>query len=182
MARVSIVGDGPGGLSAALFLAKNGHEVRVFGQDETAMNFAYLYNYLGIPEIDGTEFQRIARDQVLRSGATLVDERVTSVAAGDPSIVTTSSGQHESDYLILTEGKSPELARSLGVAEIGDGAIEVDADYLSSIDRVYVVGRSVRPTRSQAIISAGAGAVAALDILAREEGKEVQDWDTPPKE
>jgi hypothetical protein len=35
--------------------------------------------------------------------------------------------------------------------------------------------------RSQAIISAGAGAVAAVDILAREEGKDVQDWDTPPK-
>jgi thioredoxin reductase len=46
MARVNIVGDGPGGLSAALFLAKNGHEVKVFGQDTTAMNFAYLYNYL----------------------------------------------------------------------------------------------------------------------------------------
>jgi thioredoxin reductase (NADPH) len=40
----------------------------------------------------------------------------------------------------------------------------------------------VRPKRSQAIISAGAGAVAALDILAREEGKDIQDWDTPPKE
>ena len=61
-------------------------------------------------------------------------------------------------------------------------AIVVDRDMRSSVDRVYVVGRSVRPTRSQAIISAGAGAVAALDILAREEGKDIQDWDTPSKE
>lgn len=182
MARVNIVGDGPGGLSAALFLAKNGHEVRVFGQDETAMNFAYLYNYLGIPEIDGTEFQGIARKQVKRVGATFVDEKVTSVTAGDKLTATTESGDHESDYLILTEGKSPELARSLGVAESDEGAIEVDTNYMSSIERIYVVGRSVRPSRSQAIISAGAGAVAALDILAREEGKDVQDWDTPPKE
>ncbi len=182
MARVNIVGDGPGGLSAALFLAKNGHEVKVFGQDKTAMNFAYLHNYLGIPEIDGTEFQGIARQQVKGQGGTLLDEEVTSVSADETFIVTAASESHESDYLILTEGKSPTLARSLGVDEDESGAIVVNADYMSSIDKVYVVGRSVRPSRSQAIISAGAGAVAALDVLAREAGEDVQDWDTPPKD
>jgi thioredoxin reductase (NADPH) len=182
MASISIVGDGPGGLSAALFLAKNGHEVTVFGQDKTAMNFAYLYNYLGIPEIAGDEFQKIARQQVQQVGATLLDEEVTSVTPDGRLQVSTASGEFESDYLILTEGKNPELARSLGVAEDDLGAIVVDSNYMSSIDRVYVLGRSVRPTRSQAIISAGAGAVAALDILAREEGKDFQDWDSPPKE
>jgi thioredoxin reductase (NADPH) len=182
MARVNIVGDGPGGLSAALFLAKNGHEVTVFGQDETAMNFAYLYNYLGIPEIAGTEFQDIAKRQVERAGARIVDEEVKSVSTDAGIKVVSESGESESDYLILTEGKNPELARSLGLDQDDSGAIAVDSNYLSSIDKVYVVGRSVRPTRSQAIISSGAGAVAAVDILAREEGKDIQDWDTPPKE
>ena len=182
MAGVTIVGDGPGGLSAALFLAKNGHEVTVFGQDKTAMNHAHLYNYLGLPEIAGTEFQQIARGQAADNGATLRDEEVTSVTVGDRVVVETGDETHESDYLILTEGKTPELARSLGVEVDDAGAIVVDRDMRSSIDRVYVVGRSVRPTRSQAIISAGAGAIAALDILAREEGKDIQDWDTPPKD
>jgi thioredoxin reductase (NADPH) len=182
MTRVNIVGDGPGGLSAALFLAKNGHEVSVYGQDKTAMHFAHIYNYLGIPEIAGSEFQQIARDQVEGFGARLVDEAVTAVASGDRFLVSTESGESESDYLILTEGKSPELARSLGLDESDTGSITVDSNYMSSIDRLYVVGRAVRPARSQAIISAGAGAVAALDILAREEGKDVQDWDTPPKD
>ncbi len=182
MARITIVGDGPGGLSAALFLAKNGHDVKVFGQDETAMNYAYLYNYLGIPEIDGTEFQQIARDQVSAQGAEILDEQVTSAVVNDIFTIEADTGSHESEYLILTEGKDPVLARSLGVDVDEDGAVVVDRHYRSSIDKLYVVGRSVRPTRSQAIISAGAGAVAALDILAREEGKDVQDWDTPPKE
>lgn len=182
MARVIVVGDGPGGLSAALFLAKNGHAVTVFGQDKTAMNYAYLYNYLGIPEIDGTEFQGIARQQVQRFGGEIRDEEVTAVAINGIFEITTSSGPYESEYLVLTEGKSPELARSLGVGEDDTGAIVVDRDMRSSVDRVYVVGRSVRPTRSQAIISAGAGAVAAVDILAREAGEDIQDWDTPPKE
>jgi thioredoxin reductase (NADPH) len=182
MARVNIVGDGPGGLSAALFLAKNGHDVTVFGQDETAMNFAYLHNYLGIPEIAGTEFQAIARQQVQTVGAVIVEEEVRSISTDDGLKVVSESGESESDYMILTEGKNPDLARSLGLDQDESGAIAVDSNYMSSIDKVYVVGRSVRPTRSQAIISAGAGAVAAVDILAREEGKEVQDWDTPPKE
>jgi thioredoxin reductase len=182
MARVVIVGDGPGGLSAALFLAKNGHDVTVLGQDRTAMHYAHLHNYLGIPVILGTEFQEIARNQVTSVGGRLVDDEAASIAIDETITVSTGSGLYEADYLILTEGKNPELARSLGVDQDESGAIVVDSDNRSSIDRVYIVGRSVRPTRSQAIISAGAGAVAALDILAREEGKDVQDWDTPPKD
>lgn len=183
LASVIIVGDGPGGLSAALFLAKNDHDVTVFGTDKTAMNYAFLYNYLGLPEIAGTEFQQVARGQASAAGATLLDEEVSSVTADERFTVKTGTGEHVADYLILTEGKNPELALSLGVAVADEtGAIEVDRDNRSSIDRIYVVGRSVRPTRSQAIISAGAGAVAALDILAREKGSDVQDWDTPPKD
>ena len=182
MASVAIIGDGPGGLSAALFLARNGHRARVYGTDKTAMHFAYLYNYLGIPEIGGTEFQKVAREQVLKFGAVIAEEEVTAVSAGDGFSVTTESGTAVFDYLILTEGKEPELARSLHLAADESGAIEVDRDYRSSMDRVYVVGRSARPERSQAIISAGAGATAALDILAIEAGGSVTDWDTPPEQ
>jgi thioredoxin reductase (NADPH) len=182
MSSVIIVGDGPGGLSAALFLAKNGHRVTVFGKDKTAMHYAYLHNYLGIPEMAGTEFQRIAKEQVIGFGAAIEDEEVESVTVGDTITVVTAGGSHQSDFLILTEGKNPVLAASLGLVPEEGAGVPVDDAYRSSIDRVYVVGRSVRPTRSQAIISAGAGAVAALDILAREEGRDIQDWDTPPKE
>jgi thioredoxin reductase len=182
LANVIIVGDGPGGLSAALFLAKNGQSVKVFGTDKTAMNYAHLYNYLGLPEIAGTEFQKVARNQVSAVGATLLDTEVTSVVINGVFTISTEDEVHESDYLILTEGKNPELARSLGVSVDEADRVVVDQDARSSVDRVYIVGRSVRPTRSQAIISAGAGAVAALDILAREEGKDVQDWDGPPKD
>ena len=180
MASIGIIGDGPGGLSAALFLAKNGHQATVYGQDKTAMHFAHLHNYLGIPEITGTEFQKVAREQVLSFGAVIVDEEVTAVSTGDAFTVSTASGEATFDYLILTEGKKPVVARSLDLEVDEGGAIEVDRDSRSSMDRVYVVGRSARPARSQAIISAGAGAAAALDILGAEAGKNVTDWDSPP--
>lgn len=181
MAQILIVGDGPGGLSAALFLAKNGHQVTVFGEDKTAMHHAYLYNYLGLPEIAGSEFQKIARSQAEARGAVLGADHVDSVSAGDRVSLVTAAGESlAGDYLILSEGKNPVLARSLGLREEESGAILVDRDFRSSHERVYVIGRSARPSRSQAIISAGAGATAALDILAREAGQDVQDWDTPP--
>ena len=83
MAKVIIVGDGPGGLSAALFLAKLDMDVTVFGVDKTAMHDAMLYNYLGIPEMTGSEFQKIARQQVTGFGAALQNKLVTGIEKTD---------------------------------------------------------------------------------------------------
>lgn len=178
MARIAVIGDGPGGLSAALFLARAGHETMVYGTNTTAMHYAHLNNYLGSPDTGGSAFQKTALGQVAGAGATVVHARVTALAAGDPHRLTLENGTAtEADYVILSEGKNPEVAVAAGVALVAGGGIAVDGEQRTSIDRVYAVGRATRPTRSQAIISAGDGAVAALDILAREAGGDVQDWD-----
>ncbi|HVK71853.1 MAG TPA: FAD-dependent oxidoreductase [Kofleriaceae bacterium] len=183
MPDVIVIGDGPGGLSAALFLAKNQLDVVVFGQDKTAMHYALLRNYLGLPEIRGDEFQRIARAQVTALGASLRDDRVEQVARGDGGWQVTLAGgaQVTARYLVLSEGKGPRLARQLGLAFDETTGILTDRNARTSLDGVYVVGRSARPGRSQAIISAGDGAAAAIDILSREKGEDVVDWDEPPK-
>ncbi|MEM9116243.1 MAG: FAD-dependent oxidoreductase [Myxococcota bacterium] len=180
-AAITIIGDGPGGLSAALFLAKAGHDVTVFGADETVMHYAYLHNYLGIEGMSGTDFQRLAREQVVAKGAKLVGEKVSTIeATGDGFTVRSDGGETRSEYLILSEGNKTPLADNLGLDK-ADNRVVVDANGRASVSRVYVVGRSVRPSRSQAIISAGDGAAAALDILSDIAGKDVQDWDSPPK-
>lgn len=178
MARVIVVGDGPGGLSAALFLAKAGHQVTVFGADRTPLHTARLYNYLGISDILGSEFQRLGREQVMRFGGLLSNEQVTAVTSVDGGFrLETEAGESATaDYLILGEGRHAPLADSLGLERTGVGIV-VDREFRSSIERLYVVGRSARMKRSQAIISAGAGATAALDILSVEAGRDVQDWD-----
>lgn len=181
MAAITIVGDGPAGLSAALFLAKNDHDVVVYGQDETAVHYAHLHNYLGAPDVVGSEFQQRARDQVRGHGADLVDARVSAIDRdGDGFVVSTEDGaERASDHVIVAGAKpSRSLLEGLG-AEIGDGAPVVDEHYRTTVGGVYAVGRVARPHRSQAIISAGAGAVAALDIMSRLAGQDVTDWDTP---
>jgi thioredoxin reductase (NADPH) len=178
---VIIIGDGPGGLSAALFLAKNGLSVSVFGQDKTAMNWALLKNYLGIPEILGSDFQKIAREQVAAFGVQLRPERVeTATKDASGFTVTLEDGSAErASALILSEGKSPRLALMLGLEHDSHHGVAVDQNGMSRVEGLYVVGRLRRPGRSQAIISAGDGAAAAIDILSRRKGEDFSDWDSP---
>ncbi len=182
MPEVIIIGDGPGGLSAALFLAKNKLDVVVFGQDKTAMHWAYLKNYLGIPGIHGDDFQKVARTQITDAGARLRDEKVKEIAktASGWSVTLDSGDKLTARDLILSEGKAPVLARQLGLEFDEATGIATDRNSRTPLG-VYVVGRSARPGRSQAIISAGDGAAAAIDILSRVKGENFVDWDEPPK-
>jgi thioredoxin reductase len=156
----------------------------VYGQDKTAMHWALLKNYLGLPEILGSEFQRIARKQAADQGATLVDARVESVKPSDGGFeVTLESGERvAARFLILSEGKSPRLAGQLGLEFDPELGLAIDINGKTRLEGVYAVGRLARPTRSQAIISAGDGAAAAIDILSIVKGEPFADWDSPPEE
>lgn len=108
------------------------------------------------------------------------EEQVTEASIdGDRFVVRTADDREDTaDHLILAGGKAAQrLAAALG-AVVTDGAVEVDNEYATAVDGLYAVGRVARPKRSQAIISAGAGATAALDIMSREAGRDVHDWDT----
>ena len=173
MAKVIVIGDGPAGLSAALFLAKNGQEVLVLGGGESWVKEAKLLNYLGIDEIPGPEFLERARAQVRRFGATLRDEQATAIKPGFE--VDTPSGVERADYVILATGPKPSLMKDLGLQ---GKTVEADRDGRTAVDRFYAAGWAVRPDKIQAIVSAGDGAAAALDILSREKGKDLHDFDS----
>jgi len=177
MTQVNVVGDGPAGLSAALLLAKNGAEVDVFGMDETPMHKALLKNYLGIREMEGPEFQGIARHQVQEFDGTIHDTKVEELEeTGDGFAIETEEGERfESDYLILaTTNKSHQ--EQLGV-DREDGHAVVDREGRTNVDKCYAVGWASRTDKIQAVISAGDGAAAAVDILSREKGEAFHDFD-----
>jgi thioredoxin reductase len=118
-------------------------------------------------------------EQVQGFGANVSTQAVTNVTPGaDGFTFTTEDGQsHHSDYLIIAEGKGLQIAESLGLAQTDEG-VKVDHNYRTAVANLYAIGRSVRKTRSQAVISAGTGATAALDILATEQGKDFVDYDS----
>ncbi|MDR5672828.1 FAD-dependent oxidoreductase [Halalkaliarchaeum sp. AArc-GB] len=177
---VLVVGGGPAGLSAALFAQKNGLETTVFDADGTWMHKAHLFNYLGVGSVDGTAFMETARTQVDSFG---VDRRqgeeVTDVAAADDGFaVETAEGEYVADYLVLATGANRDLAESLGCAFDGD-VVDVDVTMETSVADAYATGAMVRTEEWQAVISAGDGAAAALNILSKEEGDHFHDFDVP---
>ena len=179
MTDVIVVGGGPAGLSAALFTQKNGLETTVFDTDETWIHKAHLFNYPGIGSQDGTAFLETLRTQVDSFGVDSHESEVTDVAeTEDGFAVTTDDGEHESDYLILATGANRDLAESLGCAFDGD-LVDVDLSMETSVADAYATGAMVRAEEWQAVISAGDGSAAALNILSKAEGEHFHDFDVP---
>ncbi|WP_276261317.1 FAD-dependent oxidoreductase [Haloglomus litoreum] len=180
MTTVGIVGGGAAGLSAALFTAKNGLETHVFDTDGTWLHKAHLFNYLGIESEDGTEFLESARDQVDGFGVERHQgTEVTGVEATDDGFtLSTEDGDHDVDYVVLATGTKRGLAEDLGLDFDGD-VVDVDVTMETSHADVYATGAMVREEEWQAIISAGDGAAAALNILSKEKGEHFHDFDTP---
>jgi len=177
---VLVVGGGPAGLSAALFAQKNGLETVCFDGDGTWMHKAHLFNYLGVGSIDGSAFMETARTQVDSFG---VDRRqgetVTDVSEADGGFAAeTDEGEYAGDYLVLATGADRDLAESLGCAFDGD-VVDVDVTMETSVAGAYATGAMVRAEEWQAVISAGDGAAAALNILSKEKGEHFHDFDVP---
>ncbi|WP_222918511.1 FAD-dependent oxidoreductase [Natrinema sp. SYSU A 869] len=181
MPDVAIVGGGAAGLSAALFTAKNGLETVVFDTDETWMHKAHLFNYPGIRSISGSELMELMRGQVRDRGADVrVGEEVTDVDPGDDGFrVETDDGEYDADYVVLATGADRSMAEDLAVEFDDDGTVDVDLDTETSIDDLYATGAMVRDEEWQAVIAAGDGASAALDILSKEKGEHFHDFDVP---
>jgi thioredoxin reductase len=181
MTHVVVVGGGPAGLSAALFTAKNGLETTVYDTDGTWMHKAHLFNYLGIESEDGSAFVEDAREQVDDFGV----ERhqgveVTAVETADDGFtVTTEDDEVDTDYVVLATGANRDLAEELGCAFTDDGVVDVDVTMETTVADCYATGAMVRVEEWQAIISAGDGAAAALNILSKEKGEHFHDFDTP---
>jgi len=184
MASVIVVGGGPAGLSAALFTAKNGLDTTVFDTDGSWMHKAHLFNYLGIESMDGSGYLEASREQVDSYGVDRHQgEAVTGVESTDGGFVVTTDddevGDYEADYLVLATGADRDLADALGCEFDDDETVSVNLSMETSVEDCYATGAMVRDQEWQAIISAGDGGAAALDVLSKEEGEHFHDFDTP---
>lgn len=108
----AIIGNGPAGLSAALYLLRAGFSVTVIGQDNGALEKAgYIENYfgLGTPKT-GHQLVEDGKAQVLRLGGQLLRDQVVGISWDGDFLVDTAGSQLTARTILLTTGTSRKMA------------------------------------------------------------------------
>jgi thioredoxin reductase (NADPH) len=106
-ADVVIVGGGPAGLAAALYLGRFRHQVVVFDAgDARAKLIPRSHNCPGFPDgISGPDLIRLLRRQACQYGSKIVEERVDSIeTAAEDFEIRTAMGSVRSRCVILATG------------------------------------------------------------------------------
>lgn len=105
---VAIVGGGPAGLSAAIWLARYLHSVVLIDSgDPRNWETRGVNGYLGLPNVLPAEMRAHGRDEARKYGATLIDNSVHRVQklADDQFVLTMQSGEdYDARRLLLAIG------------------------------------------------------------------------------
>ena len=103
-----IIGKGPAGLSAALYVRRAGYTPLVIGRDSGALGQSHrIENYFGLAEpVSGDELFRRGLVQVERLGIEVISDEVVSIRESNGFIVNTSSGSsYTARTVLLATGK-----------------------------------------------------------------------------
>ena len=101
-----IVGAGPAGISAAIYLVRAGFPVQVIYRDAGALGKAEaIENYYGFEEpIKGDALFERGLMQARRLGVECIQDEVVGLSWGDKLTILTKSGQYPGDVIILATG------------------------------------------------------------------------------
>ncbi|MDQ0088263.1 thioredoxin reductase [Paenibacillus anaericanus] len=185
VAEVIVIGAGPAGASAALFLAKAGKETLVLDSNASMTKRAWIRNHYGAKDVSGPDLLKTGREQAETLGAKFIEEKVTVVDTngGKKVTVKTESGRsYEASHIILATGAITELASAIGL-ELRDGrepriktVIATDGNGRTSKPRIWAAG-TVAGVSVHTIITAGDGAKVAIELISELNGERYVDHD-----
>lgn len=170
MRKCIIIGAGPAGMNAALYLKRAGIDVVLIEKEVPGgemLKTNKIENYLGFESIGGGELALKMSKQIKDLGIKIMKDKVLKVTKNDKFIVETEKEKLEADYVIVATGRTPRklglrgedvltgkgisycavcdgaFYRGKEVAVIGGGdAALTEALYLSDLcAKVYVVVR-----------------------------------------
>jgi len=140
---VLVVGAGPAGLTAAIYVARAGRKVLVLeGRAASRMAIPYtIENYPGFPSIDSGELLATFRRQAVEFGAEVIPgEAIAFALDGRPKYVTAKDAVIECEAVILATGRPVPKARLIE----GEGdLIGQGVSYCATCDGPLFRGRTV---------------------------------------
>ncbi|HPW18200.1 MAG TPA: FAD-dependent oxidoreductase [Candidatus Aminicenantes bacterium] len=140
---VLIVGAGPAGLTAGLYVARAGKKAVVLeGRSPSRLGIPYtIENYPGVPSVSSLDLLGAFRKQALSFGAEVVaGDAIAFMLDGAPKYVTTKDAMIEAGAVILATGKPVPKARMIPGEDrlVGQGV-----SYCATCDGPLFRGRTV---------------------------------------
>ncbi|MFX3636453.1 MAG: FAD-dependent oxidoreductase [Candidatus Pristimantibacillus sp.] len=183
MYDIVIIGAGPAGASAAIFTAKAGKSTLVFENNKGMTRRAWFENFYGIAEIGGPDLVDTGKKQAQKFGAEFKEESVVNVTRIDGGLsIETDQGTYEAKHVLLATGALADLAEHIGInTKAGTEpriktVIDVDAAGKTNIEGIWAAG-TIAGVSVHAIITAGDGAKAAINIISELNGERYVDHD-----
>ena len=115
MPKCVIVGAGPAGMNAALYLKRAGIDVSIIEKNIPGgemLKTNKIENYLGFSEIDGGDLALKMSAQVKKIGVPIIKDEVLNITKKKKFEIVTKKGTIQADYVIVATGRTP---RKLGV-------------------------------------------------------------------
>lgn len=114
LANVIIIGNGPAGISAALYTARAGIATTVIGRDGGALEKAdRIENYYGFAApVSGRELIQNGIAQATKLSVNILREEVVGIGYTDKFIVSTAAKEYAADSVIIATGsqrKAPDI-------------------------------------------------------------------------
>lgn len=141
MADVIIIGNGPAGISAALYTLRAGLSTTIIGKDEGSLKKSEkIENYYGFPEpIEGSALVEKGIAQAKRLGADIVSGEVVGVMYDGKFAVKTKDEEFAADSLILATGSSRTAPPIKGLKEFEGRGVS----YCAVCDAFFYRGKDV---------------------------------------
>lgn len=118
MYDVIIIGSGPAGISAAIYLKRAKKNILIISKGKGTLKKAdKIENYYGIESITGEELYNTGIKQVKRLGVPIEEDEVTNISYYDNFTVTTVNNEFEAKYIIIATGTSRVTPNIKGIKE-----------------------------------------------------------------
>lgn len=141
MYDVIVVGNGPAGLSAALYTSRANLKTLVIGKDKGVLeNVEKIDNYFGTGgTISGCELIDNGIRQVQELGAELISDQVFAVSESEHFTVTGGRGSYEARSVILATGAGRKSVSVKGIRELEGRGVS----YCAICDAFFYRGKDV---------------------------------------
>ena len=141
MQDVVIIGYGPAGVSAALYLRRSNKTVTLLGKDAGALAKAEkIENYFGLAEpVSGPELASIGLQQAIALGAKVVHDEVLDISWDGVFTVTGKANKYDAPCVILATGSARKTLPIIGLKEYEGHGVS----YCAVCDAFFYRGQSV---------------------------------------